>query len=144
MKEKLKLALANSDLPNFEKEYLLEVVEYIDNHMSVLENQDINFGHVISTMLELVQSINNCKTGVSVIDNVVNLRKQNAYEQVSHLGDSAQDFVESKDYRTSTYDNIQNYIAIISNYGGLYKFVSESYEPEIKKIDTNEKKSNKS
>lgn len=140
MKEKLMLCLKKADLPVFEKEYVLEVVKYIDDCMNKLESQDVTFESVIGTMLELAQTINNCNTGISIIDNIVNLRQQDAYEKIGHLGESAQQFVGNKDYRTGEYGYILNYIAIISNYGGLYKYVCENYKIEIEKVESKDKK----
>ena len=38
---------------------------------------------------------------------------------------------------TNAYGDVQNYIAIISSYGGLYKYVCESYKEEIEKVTNN-------
>jgi len=108
--------------------------------MCMLKSQEINFAIITKRMLELVQTINNCNTGVDIIDNIVNSRKQNAYENIDYLGQSVQEFIDSRDYRTSAYEYIQNYIAIISNYGGLYKYICEQYKLDIERIDSIQKK----
>ena len=130
MKEKLIEDLRNQDLHDSEKEYIVAVVEYIDSNMKKIEGDTINFGTAINKMLELVHSVNNCSTGINIIDDIVNSRKQRAYND---LGQSAADYIESADYRTSNenYGYIQNFIATISNYGGLFKYVCETYHLEL-------------
>lgn len=43
------------------------------------------------------------------------------------------ELIEKMDYRTENkeYEFIQNYIATISNYGGLFKYVYETYNLEL-------------
>ena len=137
MKEKLMEELLKADLPKFEIQYILVVIEFIDSNMAMLDKNKIDYGMVTNKMLELVQSINSCNTGVQVIDEIIDLRKKNAYDQIAHLGESAHNFVENKDFRTNAYGNVQNYIAIISSYGGLYKYVCEIYKEEIEKVTNN-------
>ena len=76
MKKKLIEDLRNQDLNDLEKEYIVAVVEYIDSNMQKIESDTINFETVINRMLELVRSVNDCSTGVTIIDDIVNSRKQ--------------------------------------------------------------------
>ncbi len=132
MKEKLIEDLRNQDLNDSEKEYIVAVVEYIDSNIQKIESDTINFKTAINRMLELVHSVNDCSTGVTIIDDIVNSRKQRAYND---LGQSATDYIEGTDYRTSNekYGYIQNFIATISNYGGLFKYICETYRLELSK-----------
>ena len=108
MKEKLLADLKNQDLEEMDRKYIVAVVEYIDSNMQKLEGEDIDFAKANNRMLELVHSVNSCCTGIDYIDN--------------------------KEYRTSHEELgvIHNFIATISNYGGLYKYVCETYHLGLK------------
>ena len=142
MKEKLIEDLNNQDLNEIEKKYIVAVVEYIDSNMAKINMDSIDFKTVINEMLELVYSVNNCLTGVAYIDDIVNIRKQNYYDA---LGPNAAGFIEGNDYRTcnKNYTYVQNYIATISNFGGLFKYVCETYQSEFFEEKKQSKKTSK-
>ena len=145
MKKKLIEDLKNQDLPEIEKKYIVAVVEYIDSNMQKIEEDSVDFNTVINKMLDLVQHVNNCSTGIDYIDNIVNIRKAMAYEQIGNLGENVSEFIEGRDYRTGNkdYEFIQNYIATISNYGGLFKYVCETYQLELFREKTHSRKHSK-
>lgn len=133
MKEKLIEDLKNQDLSEYERNYIVAVVEYIDNNMRAFDDDSIDFSTIINRMLELVQNVNNCTTGIAYIDNIVDVRKKAAYSEAGNLGQNASSYLEGMDYRTgnNNYEYVQNYIATISNYGGLFKYVCETYNLEL-------------
>lgn len=145
MKKKLIEDLKNQDLPEIEKKYVVAVVEYIDSNMQKIEEDSVDFNTVINKMLDLVQHVNNCSTGIDYIDNIVNIRKAMAYEQIGNLGENVSEFIEGRDYRTGNkdYEFIQNYIATISNYGGLFKYVCGTYQLELFREKTHSRKHSK-
>ena len=145
MKEKLIEDLKNQDLSDVEKKYVVAVVEYIDSNMQKMEEDSVDFNTVINKMLDLVQHVNNCSTGIDYIDNIVNIRKAMAYEQIGNLGQNVSEFIEGRDYRTGNkdYEFIQNYIATISNYGGLFKYVCGTYQLELSEEELSIKSASK-
>lgn len=135
MKEKLIMALNNEDLPEHEIQYIVSVVKYIDDGMESLENQKISFASANNKMFEMVQLINNCNTGVEIIDKIVDLRKKIAYNRIGYLGEKAIEHIESNDYTTSSFQfqYVQKYIVVLSNFGGLYKIACDVYKNEFEK-----------
>ena len=143
MKEQLKKQLTNADMQGYEKEYILAVVQYIDENMETLEKEELDFTSAINKMIEVVKAINNCNTGVEIIDNITELRQQTACDQLRNFGTKGEEYIAKEDYRTVARDNyVINYISILSNYGGLFKYVCEGYKEELNKTDKPNKKKN--
>ena len=124
MKEKMDqiLETISSHLPDYEKEYIKAVVNYIDDNMDVLTNEELHYSILENRMRDLVQKVNSCTTGVDIIDGIVDVRRNDKFSSSYAPSDYIR--AENFDYRTSNDDVIQNYIASFSNYGGLYRKVS--------------------
>ena len=141
MKEKLIKDLDNCDLSKGEKEYIIAVVKYIDSSMEPMNQDEISFTGAMSRMLEIAIAINNCQTGVEEIDGILEVRKQNAHEQIGHFGKMGEDFIENNDFRTNSSSPATiKYISMISNYGGLYQTVCDTYKANISKVPTKKSK----
>ena len=45
----------------------MAVASYIDDSMRLFEKQNMSFQSIIDKMIEIVQNVNNCNTGVELI-----------------------------------------------------------------------------
>ena len=99
IKQELLKDLKTQDIPEHGRKYIVAVVNYIDKHMSVSTNETATIETQINKMIDLVEEIKLKKTGVSVIDELPNFGGIMPY--------------------------INNYISILSENGGLYKYVSD-------------------
>ena len=103
LKEKMILSVEQEDLSAEYKEYIRAVVNYIDNAIaSRIQGDNISIGTYNDEMLEIAKQIKQGKTGNLTID---------------EMG-------EVPPY-------VENYIATISENGGMYKYVSQTYKKDI-------------
>jgi len=103
LKEKMILSLEQEDLSAEHKEYIRAVVNYIDNAIaSRMQGDNISIGTYNNEMLEIAKQIKQGKTGDLNID---------------EMGE------------VPLY--VENYIATISENGGMYKYVSQTYKKDI-------------
>lgn len=124
VKKELLDDLSKQDIPSYEVDYIISVVNYMDEQMSVSPEETAKIGSQIDKMLEIAKRIRHGKTGVPEIDQIKSKRKEDA---VITIGRRA----KNMDFSTKPY--INNYIGIISENGGLYGYVNKIYESEINK-----------
>ena len=109
--------LKTEDVPDYEREYITSVVAYLDKQMSVPTDEIATFSNQEKKMINLVSKIKQGKTGVDIIDQIQQKRKDVAIDQIGYLAETID--------CTSTQPYIINYISTIADNGGLFKYVSE-------------------
>ena len=105
-----------NNIPDYELKRIIAIVKYIDERMN-LNNECISIIGTINSMRRIIKDINDCSTGVSEIDEV-------AYERMKSYIKEYGDIPKGKEfifYRDPSY--VESLIGILSQYGGLYKFV---------------------
>ena len=115
--------LKNADLPKYEMEYIVSVVRYIDSEME-RNNKNISLDGSVNNMHRLVEKINTNSTGVLVIDTIEYKRMKSFFEQTGTVPSGSMKKL-SRFFKNKPY--IDNYISILSQYGGLYKYVCTTF-----------------
>lgn len=117
LKTDLLADLKNEDIPDYEIDYITSVVAYLDKQMSVPTDEIATFSNQEKKMINLVSKIKQGKTGVDIIDQIQQKRKDVAIDQIGYLAETID--------CTSTQPYIINYISTIADNGGLFKYISE-------------------
>ena len=115
--------LKNVDLPKYEMEYIVSVVKYIDSEMEK-NNKNISLDGSVDNMHRLVEKINTNSTGVDIIDTMEEKRMKVFFEQTGTVPSGSMQFL-SRFFKNKPY--IDNYISILSQYGGLYKYICTTF-----------------
>lgn len=123
LQKKMLEDLKREDLPKYEMEYIVAVVKYIDSEMGK-NNDNLGMFEAVNKMHELVKKINNNATGVSTIDGIEDIRMKSYYEATKNIPSGSAGYL-LRFFKNKPY--VDNYISIISQYGGLYKYVCTTY-----------------
>ena len=116
------------NIPDYETTYIIAVVKYIDDYMNS-HNECISVKGLINNMRRVIEKINTHSTGIPDIDSIV-ARRASSYLGKNDKNLEGKYYIFCKDP-----EYVENFVSILSQYGGLYKFVCSHADDSL--IDDN-------
>ena len=116
LSEKDDIFFSENNIPDYELKRVIAIVKYIDNNMNS-SNECINIAGLINNMRRIIKDINECSTSIPEIDKIAYERMKAYFEQYGNVPEEKKYIF----YKDPTY--VESLIGIMSQYGGLYKYV---------------------